>query len=191
MNRCAWVNLNNPLYVTYHDQEWGVFNDNPQYLYEQFILETFVAGLSWEIILNKREAFRLAYHQFDRDQVSKYRKKDVTRLLKNKDIIRHQAKIEASIVNTKIYLAIENAYHSFLHYLLTFTQKKMTIHCPKTIKDVLTSNAVSDAISQDLKKRGMKFVGSTTIYAFLQAIGMIDDHTCECDKKASHKLCKI
>lgn len=172
--RCRWCNLSNKLYVDYHDNEWGVPNFDDQYLYEMLILESFQAGLSWQCVLNKRENFRKAYDLFDINKVIAYDTNKITELLNNKDIIRNKLKIIASINNSKIFKSISNEYGSFYNYLRTFT-KDITIF--ETDK---TTNELSDAISKDLQKRGMKFVGSVIIYSYLQAIGVIYSHEKDC-----------
>ena len=172
--RCKWCNLKNPGYIEYHDKEWGQPNFNDQYLYEMLILESFQAGLSWECVLNKREAFRKAYDGFDLEKVCSYDEWKIAELLENKDIIRNKLKINASISNSKIYREILLEYGSFDAYLKEFTEGKTIFETEQT------TNALSDAISKDLKKRGMKFVGSTIIYSYLQAIGVIYSHEKGC-----------
>lgn len=174
MKRCKWCNLNNPKYIEYHDKEWGKANHNDKYLYEMLILECFQAGLSWECILNKRDNFRNAYDNFDINKVSLYDENKINELLNNKNIIRNKLKIKASINNTIIFKTIVNQYGSFYNYLKMFTNDKIIYEVDKT------TNELSDDISKDLKKRGMKFVGSTTIYSYLQAIGVIYSHDREC-----------
>lgn len=174
MKRCKWCNLNNPKYIEYHDKEWGKANHNDKYLYEMLILECFQAGLSWECILNKRDNFRNAYDNFDINKVSLYDENKINELLNNKDIIRNKLKIKASINNTIIFKTIVNQYGSFYNYLKMFTNNRIIYEVDKT------TNELSDYISKDLKKRGMKFVGSTTIYSYLQAIGVIYSHDREC-----------
>lgn len=174
MERCKWCNLNNPLYVKYHDEEWGVLNSDEHYLYEMFILESFQAGLSWECVLNKRDAFRIAYDNFDINKVIKYDDKKIDELVNNKGIIRNKLKIGASINNSIIFKSIEEEYGSFYDYLLSFSGNKILYENDKT------TNKLSDMLSNDLKRRGMKFVGSTIIYSYLQAIGLINSHFKEC-----------
>ncbi len=174
MKRCKWCNLNNPLYVKYHDLEWGILNFDDTYLLEMLILETFQAGLSWECVLNKRESFKIAYDYFDIDKIIKYDDKKILELLNNKSIIRNKLKIKASINNSKIFNSIQEEYGSFYNYLNSFTNNKIIYEINKTTNDL------SDTISKDLIKRGMKFVGSTIIYSYLQAIGFIYSHDKEC-----------
>lgn len=172
--RCRWCNLKNPIYVKYHDSEWCSPNFDEQYLYEMLILESFQAGLSWECVLNKRESFRLAFDNFDIDKVCGYDENKIAELLSNKDIIRNKLKIFAAINNSKIFKSISKEFGSFYNYLKTFTKGETFFEVGKT------TNALSDVISNDLIKRGMKFVGSTIIYSYLQAIGIIYSHDKEC-----------
>lgn len=174
VKRCKWCNLNNQLYVKYHDEEWCKENFDDKYLFEMLILESFQAGLSWECVLNKREYFKIAYDNFDIDKICAYDGKKITELLNNKNIIRNKLKITSSINNAKIFKEIVNEYGSFHNYLKTFTNDK-------TIYEIgETTNNLSDMISKDLQKRKMKFVGSTIIYSYLQAIGIIYSHDEEC-----------
>lgn len=174
MKRCKWCNLNNPIYIEYHDKEWGIMNINDNYLLEMLILESFQAGLSWECVLNKRESFRLAYDNFNIDKICNYTENKIIELSENKDIIRNKLKIKASINNTKIFKSIQKEFGSFSNYLKTFTKDNIIYETDKT------TNFLSDDISKDLIKRGMKFVGSTIIYSYLQAIGIIYSHEKEC-----------
>lgn len=174
MKRCSWCNLKNEKYVKYHDTEWGVLNTNEKYLYKMFVLETFQAGLSWECILNKENEFMRAYDNFDIDKVIKYDDIKINELLNNKNIIRNKLKIKASITNSIIYKEIVNQYGSFYNYLKVYSEDKIYYE-----NDKVTS-LLSDMISNDLKKRGMKFVGSITVYSYLQAIGIIYSHEKGC-----------
>ncbi len=172
--RCKWCNLKNPLYIEYHDKEWGVPNFSEEYLFEMLILESFQAGLSWECILNKREAFKKAYDNFNIEKICLYDDVKINELLNNKNIIRNRLKIEASINNSKIFKEIQKEYSSFFNYLKRFTGNKIYYELNKTHSNL------SDTISKDLKKRGMKFVGTTIIYSYLQAIGIIYAHDSDC-----------
>lgn len=174
MQRCKWCNPNNPIYIKYHDEEWGKPEFSDHYLYEMLILESFQAGLSWECVLNKREFFRLAYDNFDINKVCLYDDVKINELLNNKNIIRNKLKIKASINNSIIFKDIVSEYGTFYNYLKKFTNNKIIYEIDKTTNDL------SDAISNDLKRRGMKFVGSTIIYSYLQAIGIINSHDREC-----------
>lgn len=178
MTRCKWLNENNELYVKYHDTEWGVANYDDNYLFEFLILESFQAGLSWETILNKRENFKNAFDNFDYKKISKYDENKINELMQNKGIIRNKLKIKAAINNAKIFIDIQKEYKSFSNYIWSFSDNKII----KNINDNLkTTSPLSDEVSKDLTKRGMKFVGSTIIYSYLQAIGIIDDHETTCD----------
>lgn len=172
--RCKWCNTNNPTYIKYHDKEWCVPNFTDEYLFEMLILESFQAGLSWECILNKRENFKKAYDNFDLDKVCSYNEKKIKELSENKNIIRNKLKIKASINNAKIFKNIIKEYGSFYNYLKTFTNEEILYETNKT------TNTLSDQISNDLKKRGMKFVGSIIIYSYLQTIGIIYSHEENC-----------
>ena len=174
MNRCKWCNLDNPRYIEYHDKEWGILNTNDDYLFEMLILESFQAGLSWECILNKRDNFKLAYDDFNLFKVCNYDDKKVNELINNKGIIRNKLKIKASINNARIFKSIIEEYGSFYNYLCQFTNGLIIYENNKT------TNKLSDSISSDLTKRGMKFVGSVIIYSYLQAIGIINSHDSSC-----------
>ena len=177
MNRCKWVNLNNSNYVKYHDEEWAKPSYDDNYLFEMLLLESFQAGLSWECILNKRDAFKEAFDNFNIDKISKYDEQKINELLNNKSIIRNRLKIKATINNAKIYKEIQKEYKSFSSYIWSFTNYKIIKNKTDIFK---TTSELSDKISNDLKKRGMKFVGSTIIYSYLQAIGVINDHETTC-----------
>lgn len=172
--RCKWCNLNNPKYIEYHDNEWCKPNFDDKYLFEMLILESFQAGLSWECVLNKRDDFRRAYDNFDIDKICNYDDTKIQELLNNDKIIRNKLKIKASITNSKIFKSIQNEYESFYNYLKTFMNQDVIYETD------VTTNDLSDNISNDLRKRGMKFVGSTIIYSFLQAVGIIYSHDKEC-----------
>ena len=174
LKRCKWCNLKNTIYIKYHDEEWGVPNFDEQYLFEMLILESFQAGLSWECVLNKREAFRKAFDGFDAEKIAVYDDDKITELQNNKDIIRNKLKIRAAVNNAKIFLEVQKEYGSIREYLKGFTGEQQIIEVDKT------TSPLSDALSADLQKRGMKFVGSTIIYSYLQAIGVISSHEEKC-----------
>ena len=174
MKRCKWCNLNNINYVKYHDEEWGIPNFDDKYLFEMLILESFQAGLSWECVLNKRKYFKECYDNFDIDKICLYDESKINELLQNKNIIRNKLKIKASIENAKIFKNIVNEYGSFYNYLKKFTKGNIFYEVN------LTSSDLSDNISKDLIKKGMKFVGTTIIYSYLQAIGVINSHEEDC-----------
>ena len=175
--RCKWVNMGNPLYIQYHDAEWGVPQHADQMLFELLILEGFQAGLSWECVLNKRERFRTVYDGFDVKLVSRYGEEKIEELLSDPGIIRNRLKVRASVTNAKAFMRIQEEYGSFDAYIWSFTGGEIIYES----YDVRTTSPLSDQISKDLKKRGMKFVGSTVIYSYLQAIGIINGHGPECD----------
>ncbi len=179
-NRCSWVNLDNPLSVAYHDNEWGkpCFDDNK--LFEMLVLESAQAGLSWQTILNKRENYRLAFDNFNPERIACYTDSDMEKLLQNKGIIRNKLKIQSVINNAKIFLQIQKEYGSFSDYLWRFVDFQPIHHYHEDYSQAPITTPLSDKISKDLKKRGMKFIGSTIIYAYIQAIGMVNDHQADC-----------
>ncbi len=174
MIRCRWCNLKNQKYVKYHDNEWCKPNFSDKYLFEMLILESFQAGLSWECVLNKREDFRKAFDDFNIEKICSYDQEKVKELLRNEKIIRNKLKIKATINNSKILKDIQSEYNTFHNYLKTFTNDVIIYEIGKQ------TNKLSDDLSADLQRRGMKFVGSTIIYSFLQAIGIIYSHDEEC-----------
>lgn len=176
-NRCRWVNMKNLAYIKYHDTEWGVPCHDDRKLYEFLILEFFQAGLSWECILNKRQGFRTAFDNFDISKVILYDEEKQKELLENPSIIRNKLKLKAAVTNSAVFKKIQQESGSFDSYLWGFSNGQI-VHEEYTIR---TASPLSDTISEDLKKRGMKFVGSTTIYAYLQAVGVINGHGKECD----------
>jgi len=181
-NRCFWANTENKLYVKYHDEEWGVPSYDDKYLFEMLILESFQAGLSWECILNKREDFRKAFDNFDIDKIIKYDDIKIDSLMNNSKIVRNKLKIKATINNAIIFKDIQKEYKSFANYIWHFTDNKIIYGNGVLI----TSNDLSDTISKDLRKRGMKFVGTVIIYSYLQAIGIINDHEKDCYLYKAH-----
>ena len=177
MKRCKWVDLNSPIYVKYHDEEWGVPKYDDRELFELLILEGFQAGLSWITVLKKREAFRKAFDNFVVNKVTKYSEEKVTELLNNADIIRSRNKIESAINNAKVFMKIQKEFGSFSDYIWKFTDGKVVKNTDDNFK---VSSPLSDEVSKDLKKRGMKYVGTVIIYSYLQAIGVINDHETGC-----------
>lgn len=178
--RCHWANTVNPLLRAYHDEEWGKPAHDDIKHFEMLTLEGAQAGLSWEIVLNKREHYRHLFHQFDPSIVAKMTSKDITRLLKNPNIIRNKLKIESTISNAKAFLKVQSEFGTFDHYLWSFVKHKPIKNKLTSSSDYPTRSPLSDLISKDLKKRGFKFVGTTIIYAFLQAQGVINDHLQSC-----------
>lgn len=174
-NRCKWCNLNNPRYIAYHDTEWGILRTEDVYLFEMLLLESFQAGLSWECVLNKRENFRKAFDNFDYSKIAAYKEEKLQALYEEKGIIRNKRKICASVQNARIFGEISSAYGNFYSYLCQFTHGKTFVELGKT------TSPLSDQISADLKRRGIKYVGSTVLYSYLQAIGVLYAHDETCD----------
>ena len=179
MKRCFWVDEKSDIYTKYHDEEWGVPTYDDSTLFEFLILESFQAGLSWITILKKREAFREAFDGFDVQKIALYDECKVNKLLQNANIVRSRGKILAAINNAKIFLSLQKEFGSFSKYIWGFTDYKII---KRTTDDVIVSSQLSDAISKDLKKRGMKYVGTIIIYSYLQAIGIVNDHDKNCFK---------
>jgi len=183
--RCPWCLSGNDLYIEYHDKEWGVPAHDDQTQFEFLILEGAQAGLSWSTILNKREGYREAFAGFDAERIARYGKRDVERLLKNPGIVRNKLKVAAAITNAKAFLEVQEE-QGFGKYMWSFVGGKPIQSNLKTHANVPATSAESDALSKDLKKRGFKFVGSTIIYAHMQATGMVNDHRTDCFR---HKAC--
>lgn len=167
-------------YEEYHDKEWGIPVHDDRHLFEMLILEGAQAGLSWETILKRREGYRKAFHHFDPVKVAKMSDSELNALLKDEGIIRNRLKVYAARQNAKAFLDIQKEFGSFSKYLWKFVEGKPIVNRRKRMQDVPASTPISDAISKDLKKRGMTFVGSTIIYAFMQAVGLVDDHLADC-----------
>ena len=174
--RCSWANPKNPLYIRYHDKEWGIPVHDDHKLFEMLILESFQAGLSWECILNKREAFRQAFDGFDLETVCGYGEEELEELMQEPGIVRNKLKICAAVNNARIFRVIQREWGSFDCYLWNWTEGQVVYETGKV------SSELSDAVSKDLKRRGMKFVGTVIIYSYLQAVGVINSHeeTCFC-----------
>jgi DNA-3-methyladenine glycosylase I len=179
MKRCEWVN-NNPLMIKYHDEEWGTPCYDDSTLFEYLILDMFQAGLSWELMINKRENFRKAFDGFNYKKIAKYDEKKKKNLMNDEGIVRNRLKIDAAINNAKRFLDIQKEFGSFSNYLWRFVNNKRVDNKFNKREHIPTNTPLSDKISKDLKKRGFKFVGSTTFYAYLQGIGMVNDHTINC-----------
>lgn len=174
MKRCSWLNLKNNKYIKYHDEEWGQAVYDDKKLFEMLILEIFQSGLSWEIILNKRDGFRICFDDFDINKIINYNDIKIKELLNDNRIIKNKLKIEATINNAKVFKNIQIEYKTFSNYIWNFTKNKTIYETNKT------SSQLSDIVSKDLRKKGMKFIGSTIIYSYLQAIGIIYSHDKEC-----------
>ena len=183
VRRCFWANSKNPLYIAYHDDEWGVPCHDDRMLFEMLILEGFQAGLSWECVLNKREAFREAFDNFEVRLIAKYGESKLTQLAHNPDIIRNKLKISSTVANANAFINIQEEYGSFDKYIWSFTNGKI-IYEPCGQR---TTSPLSDMVSKDLKRRGMRYVGSTIIYSYLQAIGVINGHVEGCWKYKAGK----
>ena len=179
MNRCAWTGASE-LMLAYHDTEWGVPLHDEQKLFEFLILEGMQAGLSWSTILNKRENFRRAFSEFDVEKVARFGQREIDRLLQDAGIIRNRLKIEATINNAQRFIEVQNEVDSFDAYIWGFVDGRPIKNGFKSLKDLPAKTPLSDAISKDLKQRGFKFVGSTIVYAHMQATGMVNDHTVDC-----------
>lgn len=179
LTRCAWVG-HDKIYQDYHDIEWGVPVYDDAILFEFLILEGFQAGLSWLTVLKKRENFRQAFDHFDYKKIAKYDSNKISELLNNKGIIRNKLKVNAAVTNAQAYLRVIKEFGSFSKYIWAFVDGKPIINHFKSMEEIPASTPLSDAISKDLKKRGFKFVGSTIIYAHMQATGMVMDHVEDC-----------
>lgn len=177
--RCTWVGKD-PLYISYHDEEWGVPLRSDAQLFEFLILETFQAGLSWITVLRKRENFRKAFHNFDYHKIAKYSEKKIQSLLQDAGIIRNKLKVRATVTNAQAFLKIQAEFGSFSDYIWAFTDGKVLKNKWKKASDCPAHTPLAEKISKDLKKRGFKFVGPTVIYAHMQATGMVNDHTTDC-----------
>jgi len=178
-NRCPWCG-SDPLYVAYHDTEWGVPVYDDQTLFEFLILESFQAGLSWITILRKRENFRKAFDDFDYNKIASYPESKIQQLLQNEGIIRNRLKIRAAVTNAQAFMEVQMEFGGFNKYIWGFVDGKPIKNNLKSMKEALATTPLSDKISKDLKKRGFKFMGSTVVYAHLQATGMVNDHLVDC-----------
>jgi DNA-3-methyladenine glycosylase I len=177
--RCAWSG-SDPDYIAYHDHEWGRPVHDDQVLFEFLVLESFQAGLSWLTILKKRENFRRAFAGFDVKKVAKFDEKKIEALLLDEGIIRNRLKVNAAINNAKQFIAIQKEFGSFDKYIWSFVGGKPVVNHPKTMKDLMPASDISRAITKDMIKRGFKFVGGTIMYAYMQAVGLVDDHVADC-----------
>lgn len=178
--RCAWVGSGKPFYEHYHDTEWGVPVHEDQKHFEMLILEGAQAGLSWETILKKREGYRRLFHQFDPNRVANMSDNELESVLTDPAIVRNRLKVYSARCNAQVFLDIQRAYGSFDTYVWRFVENKSKVGAYQTHQDIPVKTPISDALSKDLKKRGMRFVGSTIVYAYLQAVGLVQDHTKDC-----------
>lgn len=177
--RCPWC-LKDPIYIKYHDEEWGVPVHDDKKHFEFLVLESAQAGLSWLTILKRREGYRIAYDGFDPAKVAKYDEKNIEEMMNYKGIIRNRRKIVASIKNAKVFLQIQNEFGSFDKYIWSFTDEKPIINSYKKLEDIPAKTELSQNISKDLKKRGCSFLGATIIYSYIQAVGIVNDHIINC-----------
>jgi DNA-3-methyladenine glycosylase I len=180
MKRCAWVSTDNPLMLEYHDCEWGLPVHDDRKHFEFLVLEGAQAGLSWSTVLNKREGYRRAFSGFDPLKVSRYTEKQIQKLTLNPEIIRNRMKIEAAVRNARTFLAIQEEFGSFDSYCWRFVDGRPKLNRWKVMREIPATSSESDAFSKDLKRRGFGFVGSTIIYAHMQAVGMVIDHLVDC-----------
>jgi DNA-3-methyladenine glycosylase I len=180
--RCAWPS--SPISIAYHDREWGVPLKDDRKLFEFLVLDAAQAGLSWEIVLRKREGFRAAFDNFDPEKIARYDHKKIKELLGDERIIRNRLKIESAISNASAFLAVQKECGSFARYIWQFVEGQPKINARRSLKDIPATSAESDAMSKALKKRGFRFVGSTICYAFMQAAGMVNDHAVDCFRHA-------
>lgn len=187
--RCFWAGTD-PLYIAYHDNEWGKPVHDDKVLFEFLILESFQAGLSWITILRKRENFRKAFANFDVKKVAKFDKAKVEKLMQDEGIVRNRLKIEAAVNNAKLFIGIQKEFGSFDKYVWSFTGGKTIVNRPKDGSQLPAKTTISDAMSKDMGKRGFKFRGSTICYAFMQAVGIVDDHTIDCFKCKKSRIVK-
>ena len=178
--RCAWAEAGDENYIAYHDNEWGKPVHDDQTHYEFLVLESFQSGLSWKTILNKRDNFRKAFADFDYKKVAKFNEDKVHQLLQNQGIVRNQLKIKAAINNAQRFQKIRQEFGSFDSYIWSFTNNNVIIGHWREISEVPARTDLSDKIAKDLKKRGFKFMGSTVVYAYMQAVGMVNDHITDC-----------
>lgn len=181
--RCPWLDTSKPDYVEYHDNEWGVPVHDDKTMFEFLVLESAQAGLSWYTILKKRAGYRQLFANFDVNKVAKFTSDDVERLMKDASIVRNRLKIEAAINNAKRFIEIQHEFGSFCEFVWSYVDNKTIVNNIETIEDYVATSAISDKLAKDLKKRGFKFLGSTTLYSHLQATGLINDHANNCFKK--------
>ena len=180
MKRCAWVKEDEPLYIKYHDEEWGRPVHDDRLLFEMLCLEGAQAGLSWWTILQKRENYRKAFDGFEAEKIIHYSDEKIQELLDDPGIVRNRLKVRGVVKNAKAFLAIRDEFGSFDHFIWGFTNHKTIQNHPKSIQDMPTTSPISDLMSKELKKRGFTFVGSTICYSYMQAVGMVNDHTVDC-----------
>ncbi len=182
--RCPWVDLDKPDYIRYHDQEWGVPVRDDRTQFEFLLLESAQAGLSWYTVLRKRENYRKAFADFDPAVVADFGEPEIEKMLQNPGLIRNRAKLAAAVNNARQFLALQEEFGSFCEYIWRFVDGKPIVNSPRTLKEIPATSKESDALSKDMKQRGFKFIGSTIIYAHMQATGLVNDHTLDCFRRA-------
>ncbi|MEZ5069689.1 MAG: DNA-3-methyladenine glycosylase I [Bacteroidales bacterium] len=183
--RCPWC-LSDPVYLEYHDSEWGFPSHDDHTQFQFLVLESAQAGLSWLTILKRREGYRSLYENFDPERVARFDQQRISRMLADPSIIRNRMKIEASVSNAQKFLNLRDEHGSFCDYLWTFMESRQTVNRFEKLEDIPATTALSDAIAKDMKKRGFRFLGSTILYAHLQATGLVNDHLVSCDR---HSQC--
>ena len=183
LSRCPWVDLSKDDYIVYHDREWGVPVHDDRVLFEFLTLEAAQAGLSWYTVLRKRDNYRLAFDDFDPEQVARYAEPKIEALLSNPGIIRNRQKVRAAVHNAQRFLEVQQAFGSFDAYIWRFVNGTPIVHTFRTLQDYPATSSESDALSKDLRQRGFKFVGSTICYAHMQATGMVNDHSVDCFRR--------
>lgn len=188
MKRCEWCG-DDPLYMKYHDQEWGVPVHTDKKLFEFLILEGAQAGLSWITVLKKRKNYKEVFDNFDFNKIAKYKEKKIQSLLKNEGVIRNQLKIRSAVINANAFIQVRKEFGTFNKFIWSYVDNKPIVNSWKTLKEIPAKTSLSDTISKDLKQRGFKFVGSTICYAYMQAIGMVNDHITTCYRY--HELNRI
>jgi DNA-3-methyladenine glycosylase I len=182
--RCQWAGLTKPLYLEYHDEEWGVPSRDDRHLFEMLILEGAQAGLSWETILNKRTAYRRAFERFDPRRVARWSKADIASRLRDPGIVRNRLKVESAVTNARAFLEMQKEFGSFADWLWRWVDGKPVQNTFRSLREIPARTPLSDAISKELKKRGFRFVGSTILYAYMQAVGLVNDHAVGCFRRA-------
>ncbi len=182
--RCPWVDLRKPDYIAYHDEEWGVPVHADRQQFEFLILEGAQAGLSWYTVLRRRESYRTAFDRFDPEKVAAYGKEKIEALLQDPGIIRNRAKVEAAVLNARLFLRVAEEFGSFDAYLWRFVDGRPIVNAWRTLADIPATSPESEQLSRDLRQRGFKFVGPTICYAHMQAVGMVNDHTLDCFRRA-------
>lgn len=184
LSRCPWVDLSKPDYITYHDHEWGVPVHDDRTQFEFLLLEGAQAGLSWYTVLRKRTNYRQAFAGFDPQAVARYGEKEIAAMMQNPGLIRNRAKLEGAVNNARRFLAVQEEFGSFSHYIWGFVDGRPKVNLLHSLAEIPATSPESDALSRDLKRRGFKFVGSTIVYAHMQATGLVNDHTLDCFRRA-------